>query len=84
MSICTDDESATITSLYDWETGCVVPGLLTELSFVAGGFDIGVQENGEPLLDVRRPTEGEQYESHSQNYLEVSLIVMMHCATPPH
>lgn len=83
MEILVGTEDARITSLYDWETGCVVPGILIEIDFSAAGFDMGVKENGEPWVNVRTPpAEGDMYEKHAEAYLEVSLLIITKFCVP--
>lgn len=79
MTVSVEDEVAKITSLYDWETGCVVPAILADVGFSLPGFDIGVDTNGKATVNVRTPgTDQSACEKYANMYLDVSC-----CFSPP-
>lgn len=75
MSITTDaDGQPLVTSLYDWETGCIVPALLSD-PLMAVEIDLVADENAEPSLtwvpSYTKPITHVQYMEYSKHYFEV-------------
>jgi hypothetical protein len=65
-----------VTSLYDWETGCIAPALLSDPLVAAGPVDLTIDSNAEPAV-TRMPkavtaTELEAYAGWARRYSEVS------------
>lgn len=81
MSITTevDKNHVHIKSLYDWETGCIWPAMLSDPE-MALPVDLNIDENGKPT--ITRVSEDEtaenrnEYMNHAKNYIEV-------CYSPP-
>ena len=49
MSIDFDeDNKPDVTSVYDWETGCIVPALLSDTTISIYPVDLGTDDNGKP------------------------------------
>lgn len=76
MSITMDtDDLPKITSLYDWETGCIVPAILSD-PLMALTVDLVVDEAGSPSViridDDSTPEDRVQYDTWSKHYFEVS------------
>lgn len=55
-----------LTSVYDWETGCIIPLILAEIDFSVAGCDLIVDENGQPSVHTRPDLECET-ERRAQN-----------------
>ncbi|KAH6968941.1 hypothetical protein DER45DRAFT_589472 [Fusarium avenaceum] len=76
MSITTeaDKNHVHIKSLYDWETGCIWPAMLSDPE-MALPVDLNIDENGKPA--ITRVSEDEtaenrnEYMNHAKNYIEV-------------
>lgn len=72
-----------ITSVYDWETGCIVPAILTEVELAVSGVDYIMDENGDP--DVVRHAEEGSEDRRQENieyanlYLKVSVLLWFLC-----
>lgn len=69
-----------LTSVYDWETGCIIPVILTEIEFSIAGCDLIVDENGEPSVHFRSDQEREpercsKNQRYSADFLNVSTWV---------
>ena len=77
-SIITDDICMPgVTSLYDWETACIVPALLADPLVAAGPVDLITNERAEPAV-TRIPgsstaAELEAYATWSRHYIKVRL-----------
>lgn len=75
MSIAMDaNNQPLVTSLYDWETGCIVPAILSD-PLMAVGVDLATDEDGLPAL-TRLPRivtvdDMEQMATWSRQYHEV-------------
>lgn len=78
MSIDVDEEEElSLTSVYDWETGCIIPVILTEIEFSLSGCDLIVDERGEPsvrsrLDQEREPERSVKNQRYSADLLNVS------------
>lgn len=64
-----------LTSLYDWETACIVPALLSDPLVAAGPVNVITGEDGEPCV-TRIPTNPtaidlETYAIWARHYIEV-------------
>ncbi|KAL8895229.1 MAG: hypothetical protein Q9207_008252, partial [Kuettlingeria erythrocarpa] len=63
-----------VTSLYDWETACIVPALLSDPLVAAGPVDLGTGEDGEPCVTriPHNPTavDLERYARWARHYIE--------------
>ncbi|KAJ3457056.1 hypothetical protein MRS44_014197 [Fusarium solani] len=46
-------QRTSITSIFDWETGCIVPFALSEITFLVAGWNLTIDEDGEPSVYVR-------------------------------
>ncbi len=66
-----------VTSLFDWETACIWPALLSDPLVAAGPVDLGVNEDGIPLVSrlPRNVTQAdlEMYASWARHYVDVWL-----------
>ena len=64
-----------VTSLYDWETSCIVPALLSDPLVAAGPVDLITDEDGGPcvtrLPEDPTPADYEIYASWARHYIEV-------------
>lgn len=45
-----DGDTPTITSLFDWETGCIVPALLSDTCMAVAGADLILDEDARPAV----------------------------------
>lgn len=81
MSVDVDEAGEpSLTSVYDWETGCIVPIILTEIEFSIAGCDLIVDEKGEPSVHIRSDLErGPERRLQNQQYSVEFLNV---CPTP--
>lgn len=85
MSVYVDeDDILHVTSVYDWETGCIVPILLSESELSIAGCDLIVNEDGHPIVHIRSDSEktGEQRlrnQTYSEVYLEVRIFELPMC-----
>lgn len=75
MSITMDANSQPlVTSLYDWETGCIVPALLSD-PLMAVAVDLVIDEYAIPSItrvsDDATPDERSQYMKWARHYVEV-------------
>ena len=66
-----------VTSLYDWETACIVPALLSDPLVAAGPVDLITHEEGNPCV-TRIPkdpttTDPETYAIWARRYIKVRL-----------
>jgi len=70
-----------VTSLYDWETGCIVPAILSDPS-MAVTVDLVTNEKAVPSItrvsDDKTPDELAQYMSWATQYFKVR-ISSKHC-----
>ena len=69
------DGGSLVTSLYKWETACIVPALLSDPLVAAGPIDLVIDEDGDPCV-TRIPkspttTDLETYAVWAQNYIKV-------------
>lgn len=64
-----------ITSLYDWETGSIVPAILSDPLVAAGPVDLITDENGRPavtrLPECPTPHDLETHAAWAQHYIKV-------------
>lgn len=75
MSITMDaDSQPLVTSLYDWETGCIVPAILSD-PVMALAVDLTTDENAAPsvtrVLKDATPDGHEQYMTWARLYFKV-------------
>lgn len=75
MSITTDtDGQALVTSLYDWETGCIVPAILSD-PLMAVTIDLTIDENAAPSItrvpDHVTPNNHAHYMTWARKYVKV-------------
>lgn len=78
MSVFVDEDGRlTITSVYDWEDGCIVPILLSEFRFRISGCDLDVEEDGTATVNtIRTEAErGKEQRAQNQAYSEFLLQV---------
>jgi hypothetical protein len=79
MSITIDTNSQPlVTSLYDWETRCIVPAILSDPSMaMAVAVDLVTDENAAPSIarvsDDATPDNREQYMTWARQYFKVRL-----------
>jgi hypothetical protein len=63
-----------VTSLYDWETGCIVPAILSD-PLMAVAVDLVTDENAAPSItrvsDVATPDDRAQYVTWARQYFMV-------------
>jgi len=63
-----------VTSLYDWETGCIVPAILSD-PLMAVTVDLVIDENAAPSItrvpDDATPNDGTQYMTWAKQYFKV-------------
>ena len=86
MSITVDANSQPLkTSLYDWETGCIVPAILSD-PLMAVAVDLVPDENAAPLF-IRVPDnatldERAEYITWARQYFKVgsSFSTITHCS----
>lgn len=77
MSIFVDEKGQlSVTSAYDWETGCIVPIVLSETEFAIAGCDLTIDENGEPSVHIRSSSESApeqrvKNQQYSAKFLEI-------------
>lgn len=69
------DGNPLVTSLYDWETACIVPALLSDPLVAAGPVDLITGEDGEPCV-TQIPTNPtaidlETYAIWARHYIKV-------------
>jgi len=64
-----------VTSLYDWETGNIVPAILSDPKVAAGPVDLSAGENGKAIVTLQPPDTGPDnlavYASWARQYIEV-------------
>ena len=75
MSITIDaDGLPRVTSLYDWETACIVPAILSD-PLMAVAVDLVIDENGTPSInrvpDSATPNDRTQYMMWTRQYFQV-------------
>jgi len=69
------NEQPLLTSLYDWETGCITPAILSDPSVAVSPVDLITDENGEPAI-TRVPEDSDAddcalYATWAGHYIEV-------------
>jgi hypothetical protein len=80
ISVATDaDHNPTVTSLYDWETGCIVPALLSDPLMAVVGADLTAGRDAEPFprpvfIFITTDQKHEQYLEWTQEYLKLYLL----------
>lgn len=79
MSITMDaDGKPRVTSLYDWETGCIAPAILSD-PLMAVSVDLVVDENGEPSItrvpSDEAPGDRAEYMEAATQYFEVRFFL---------
>ncbi|OBT50119.1 hypothetical protein VE04_09164 [Pseudogymnoascus sp. 24MN13] len=64
-----------VTSLYDWETGCIVPAILSDPPTAVGRVDLVIEENAAPSFDNEPDDttveEGQKYTAWATEYAKV-------------
>ena len=78
MSIAvSSDGNPRVTSLYDWETGCVVPAFLSDPLMAVSGVDLILDQYGEPAItrvsDEATLEEKKFYMGWAEEYVKVRL-----------
>ncbi|POS73687.1 hypothetical protein DHEL01_v207918 [Diaporthe helianthi] len=82
MMVYVDEQTGDIelTSVYDWETACIVPVILSEIDFLIYNcdFKLVVDDKGEPSVHTRPGVEIEperrlQDEQHAVEFLNVGI-----------
>ena len=81
-SIATDaNGEPLVTSLYDWETACIVPAFLSDPLVAAGPVDLITGEYGEPCVtripENSSPMDFETYAVWAQYYIKVRSSLVM-------
>ncbi|KAG6362093.1 hypothetical protein INS49_010322 [Diaporthe citri] len=83
-SISVDVDEAgelSLTSVYDWETGCIIPVILSEIEFSIAGCRLIVDEKGEPSVHLRSDQEREPERSaQNQRYSADFLNAIYECS----
>lgn len=79
MSITTDaDGQPLVTSLYDWETACIVPSILSD-PMMAVTVDLATDENATPSIirvsDDATPDDRAHYTIWAQQYFKVRCLL---------
>lgn len=82
MSITMDEKGQPlVTSLYDWETGCIVPAILSD-PLMAVAVDLTTDENAAPsitrLPDDSTPNDCAQYMTWARQYFKVRSSLKHH------
>lgn len=77
-SIAVDGREPKVNSLYDWETGCIVPAILSDVLVAVVGIDIITNHDAEPAI-TRIPkevpaTDLTAYAEWARHYIEVNKI----------
>lgn len=76
------DGTPTATSIFDWETACIWPALLSDPELAV--FPVDLQTNAEGSAAIARipeaaqTTEVDLYQSWAQHYNDVSLLILCH------
>jgi hypothetical protein len=69
-----------VTSLYDWETGCIVPALLSDTLVAAGPVDLIADGNAKPsvirISEQATETDLKVYAAWAQHYIQVCSQVL--------
>ena len=83
MSITRDaNGQPLVTSLYDWETGCILPAILSD-PLMAVAVDLTTDENATPSVtrvpDDTTPSDYAQYMTWAKQYFEVRSSPFQHC-----
>ncbi|OBT95779.1 hypothetical protein VE01_06525 [Pseudogymnoascus verrucosus] len=76
MSIVVEaNDRPLVTSLYDWETGCIVPAILSDPSMAVSPVDLVIEENAAPSFDNEPDDttveEGLKYTAWATEYAKV-------------
>ena len=84
-SVTKDDQGKPlVTSLYDWETACIVPALLADPLVAAGPIDLIMDNCAEPTItrppDSATATDLEDFEAWSKFYFKVSCPSTIICS----
>lgn len=79
MSITTEKDSRPlVTSLYDWETGCIVPAILSDPSMAIVPVDLFTDENAAPSItrvpDDTTAEERKRYTAWATEYIKVNPV----------
>jgi hypothetical protein len=79
MSITTErDGQPLVTSLYDWETGCIVPAILSDPSMAIVPVDLFTDENAAPSItrvpDDTTAEERKKYTAWATEYIKVNPV----------
>lgn len=85
MSISIDsDGKPVVTSLYDWETGYIVPAILSD-PLMAVTVDLVADENARPSItrvpSDANPSDRIQYMEHTKHYFEVCPLFTQYTST---
>ncbi|KAM0418891.1 hypothetical protein ACHAPT_012156 [Fusarium lateritium] len=75
LNLITETGQTSITSVFDWETGCIVPVVLSEIIFYIAGCNLITDEDGKPSVFIRselasRPEERVKNQAHSTEFLK--------------
>ncbi|KAJ5915585.1 hypothetical protein N7466_011518 [Penicillium verhagenii] len=69
------NETPLVTSLYDWETGCIVPAILSDPLVAVSPVDLTAGKNGEPsvtrLSEDDTKSDLETYTAWARHYIQV-------------
>lgn len=76
MSIVVEENGQPlVTSIYDWETGCIVPAILSDPLMAVSPVDLVLDENAVPSFndepDDTTVEEGEKYTAWATEYFKV-------------
>ncbi|KAJ6013775.1 hypothetical protein N7540_008366 [Penicillium herquei] len=71
------NESPRVTLLFDWETGCIVPAILSDCLVAVNPVDLIIDENGDPsitcLPENATPSDLDTYAVWARHYIQVVL-----------
>lgn len=79
MSIAVDaNDQPLVTSLYDWETGCIVPAILSDPLIAVVAVDLVADKDAAPSTapasDDATPEDRAQYDIWARQYFKVRLL----------
>lgn len=77
LNLISETGETSITSVFDWESGCIVPLALSEITFLLAAWNLTLNENGEPSVYVRpgreaNPEDRDKNQECSAEFVKVS------------
>ncbi|KAF4441810.1 3-hydroxybutyryl- dehydratase [Fusarium albosuccineum] len=82
LNLVTESDQTRITSVFDWETGCIVPAVMSEITFMIVGCDLITDENGEPSVYVRSELAGRPEERAKNSAYSAAFLMMIKRKAP--